>query len=88
MDSEVKDGERTHPTPEFHYEGGLQCLSQSLDYPKGSSERTNELLNAIAHVLMGGLRDGLDYAAKQADRVEPGSPIYPGPEFEEDTTRP
>lgn len=86
MDSEVKE---TISEAEAHYRTAQQNIIRSQMYSEVDSNlRTNDLLEAIAHALLGGLRDGLDYAAKQADRVEPGSPIYPGPEFEEDTTRP
>lgn len=85
MDSEVK-------TPvsmaEALFDAAMGALVQAEKAPTESLTRMNYLLQAIADAMLGGLRDGLDYAAKQADRVEPDSPIYPGPEFEEDTTRP
>jgi hypothetical protein len=75
--------------PEEHYNWSLNLLVQAQEeVNSGTSERTNLLLEAIAHALLGGLRDGLDYAARQANKPEPGSPISPGPRFEEDEDRP
>jgi hypothetical protein len=66
----------------------MDCLGIAEKYNVESPERTNYMLEAIAHSMLGGLRDALDYAAKHANQPEPGSPLYPGPQFEEDVDRP
>jgi hypothetical protein len=86
IEETVPDGEATNPTPEQHYKWGMEALSEAHTLGIGTS--TEALLAALAHAMLGGLRDGLDYAATKAVRVEPGSPIYDGPEFEEDDQRP
>lgn len=83
----MTDTEETQtPTPLFHYEGGLYCLSESLNFPHGSSDQTNALLNAIAHALLGGLRESLDYAAQHPAPVP--EPVPSEPRIEEDDIRP
>jgi hypothetical protein len=74
--------------PEVLYRAGMDSIISAEKFRPESMERTNCLLSAIAHAMLGGLRDGLDYAARQANKPEPGSPISPGPRFEEDEDRP
>lgn len=58
------------PTPENHYDWGMDrlALAQTLPQGDGTMTQTNLLLSAIAHAMLGGLRDGLDYAAEKARR--------------------
>jgi hypothetical protein len=73
--------------PEAHYLSGMELLRMGVNI-EDPNLRIAILLESIAHALLGGLRDGLDYAARQANKPEPGSPISPGPLFEEDEDRP
>lgn len=89
------DGERTKPTPEMHYQWGMEALSQA--HAGGMGTPMEFLLEALAHALLGGLRDGVDYAEKQKARelAESQKPGYGTPEasevgalIEEDDDRP
>lgn len=82
-------------TPEEHYNWSLNLLVRANeDLVAGSAAQTNVLLEALAHVMLGGLRDALDYSARQARREldeevkKQQETLYPGPAFEEDMDRP
>lgn len=76
-------------TPEEHYQWAMGLLAKSTTLIPGQTEQIPILLEAIAHALLGGLRDGLDYAARQAGKVPSASGGgYAPPLFEEDDDRP
>lgn len=54
-------------TPEEHYRLGLFYLNRVEGGVTSMSDQ-NSILFAIAEAMLGGLRDGLDYAARQARR--------------------
>jgi hypothetical protein len=78
------DEYRSTLSPEQHYEAAMKYMRAA----ESSVDWQPSLGKAIAHALLGGLRDGLDYAARQATFPEVGSPLLPGPAFEEDVDRP
>lgn len=79
---EETDGERSHPTPEMHYDWAMDSLYKGQSMQLESLEYTNCLLTALTHAMMGGLRDGLDYSAKQkaSELAESRKPGYGTPE--------
>lgn len=80
VNTEFEAGTFKSLTPEEHYETGM--LHLALSTGDGAADAQFHLTAAVAHALLGGLRDGLDYVARQ--RVsEPRPPDY-APRFEED----
>jgi hypothetical protein len=88
---EIED-ETAQVTPEEHYQWAMGLLAKRTVLLPSHSDQIPILLEAIAHALLGGLRDGLDYAARQAGKVPPtsggGGGGYAPPLFEEDDDRP
>lgn len=70
--------------PEASYHAGMECLVRAEKQDPDSQARTNYLLEAIAHAMLGGLRDGLDYISRNSTPP----PVPSGPLFEEDDDRP
>jgi len=78
------DGESTRVSPEQHYQAGMEALRQAHTLGIGTS--LEALLAAVAHGLLGGLSDGLDYTERQR-LSQPKPPDY-APHIEEDDDRP
>lgn len=55
-------------TPEEHYAEAIADIEACAEYGLDSPHRTNLILTALTHAMLGGLRDGLNYAAKVAAR--------------------
>ena len=88
LDDSIKDEGVTEPdyTAERHYQWAMGLLAKSNGLLPGQTEQIPILLEAIAHALLGGLRDGLDYAARKVPPTSGGG--YAAPLFEEDDDRP
>jgi len=73
-------------TPEEHYAEAVAELATAGNYGLDSPHRTNLILSALTHTMLGGLRDGLDYTAKVAAREASAENAgeYTPPVFEED----
>jgi hypothetical protein len=58
-------------TPEEHYNWSLNLLVRSNeDEEAGGTVRTNTLLEALTHTMLGVLRSELDYASQQSSNRE------------------
>jgi hypothetical protein len=53
-------------TPEEHYAEAVVQMETAGNYGLDSPHRTNLILSALTHAMLGGLRDGLNYTAKVA----------------------